>query len=321
VIRFVVATPLQAISAIEAGAALHLEPSRCELIVLQPPEPLGQRRMERVLHASTWGKRIEIGPASGGTSNARRTNAVRKLGKDRGLDAVVIGSYRDPLMRHLANAGAARRAEVVLIDEGFDTLRAAAQRAGGGADDLVDRKGLAAVVPLDLVEPARVRFVTMYDLQAGPDDPVLRHSFAWLRGRAGGAVRDRSALFVGTSLVESGAIDAAWYEDHVLAACAGGRVYVPHRLEHEDKLARLAKGGVSVRPLPGPIEFEVIETAWRPDSVTTIFSSALHTLPRLVDVPMRAVVPPTSAVAPEWQEALAARFNSLPVHAPTVVVA
>jgi hypothetical protein len=71
---------------------------------------------------------------------------------------------------------------------------------------------------------------------------VTAHDFAWTRSRFGPPRITKGADMVGTSLVETGVVDAERYLDAVrtLAKTHGATRYFAHRRESTEKLHRLA---------------------------------------------------------------------------------
>lgn len=325
-IRFVVQSPFQTLSAIEARHVLGVAPSDSELVVIQPNEPRGRTQLEQIASATTWGRRVDIEERSNARSVVRRISAVRRLGRDPDVTAVALGEYRSPLMRHLAATAEPRGVDILLLDDGVGTLLVRDLRCGDAVDAPNYRQravtqAARTLVPLRRAELASLHFVTFYDLRVGPSDQVTTHDFDWTRGRTPDVAASDRPMFVGTSLVESGAIDDDWYLRHVISTCSAHRsVYVPHRRESEPKLEHIRSAGIEIATLGGPMEFALIESGWLPERIDGLFSTVLHTLPRLLDSTIRCTRPPHSAVRPEWTDRIASLYRSLGEHAPTVQV-
>jgi len=171
--------------------------------------------------------------------------------------------------------GLVRPTELTVVDDGTATPELVREWAGGEAPDRW-RRPFAGV--------ARLRLFTCLpggDAGLAPAGvEVRRNTYAWLKGRwADPEVRDGVDL-VGSSLVESGVVDAEAYLVGVrrLVAKQGVTRYLAHSREPDRRLARIRALGVEV-VLPGlPLE---IELRRGPVNATLISlpSAVVHTLP------------------------------------------
>jgi hypothetical protein len=160
----------------------------------------------------------------------------------------------------------ARAGEVVVVDDGTATLEFAAQLVHGEplrrwhVRQSPLRAPLAASARRTLSR-SRLRLFTVMGVTALPGSRVDHHHYDWTRRRFGQPHVLRGTDVVGSSLVETGIVQAEAYLDAVaeLAGRAGaaGR-YFAHRREHPDKLRRLAQrtGLRVVRPRV-PLEIEL----------------------------------------------------------------
>ena len=114
-----------------------------------------------------------------------------------------------------------------------------------------------------------------------PGVTVTPHTFAWTRERFGPPRVTRGADMVGTSLVETGVVDADAYLEavHALVTTHGAKRYFAHRRESTEKLHRLAveTGLEIVRP---ELPLELIARRGPIGSTVLSFpSTVVHTLP------------------------------------------
>nr|WP_300142534.1 hypothetical protein [Propionicimonas sp.] len=160
----------------------------------------------------------------------------------------------------------ARAGEVVVVDDGTATLEFAAQLVHG--EPLRRWHARQSLLRMPLAHYARrhlgrtrLRLFTVMGVTALPGSRVDQHTYDWTRRRFGPPEVLRGTDVVGSSLVETGVVQAEAYLDAVAAlavrAGAAGR-YFAHRREHPDKLRRLARrtGLRIVRPRV-PLEIEL----------------------------------------------------------------
>jgi hypothetical protein len=110
---------------------------------------------------------------------------------------------------------------------------------------------------------------------------VTAHTFTWTRARFGPPRVTRSADMVGTSLVETGVVDADRYLDAVraLAGAHGATRYFAHRRESVEKLHRLAvETGLEVVRPDLPLEL-IARRGPIGRTVLSFPSTVVHTLP------------------------------------------
>lgn len=219
-------------------------------------------------------------------------------------ERLVVG---DPFSRFVqAVLPLADVAEVVVVDDGTATISFIAQLTRG---DRLSRWHLAESgreVVIDLLsEHARDFFMpskrdgrsievfTSMPVQAPPGTRQSANTFAWTRGRFGPPVVQDAADVIGTSLVETGVVDADRYLAGVVAVTErfGAGRYFAHRREDDAKLATIAaRTGLKVVRPDVPLEIAV-----RRGPVGRLMvsypSTVTHTLPLvLVDTPVELAV-------------------------------
>lgn len=184
--------------------------------------------------------------------------------------------------------------DVVVVDDGTATISFIAQLtrgdrltrwhlADGGRDVVVD---LLSDHARQFFTPSErdgrsVEVFTAMPVQAPKGTRQTANTFAWTRGRFGPPKLKDTADVIGTSLVESGVIDAERYLGGVAAVTKryGAGRYFAHRREDDAKLARIAAvTGVKVVRPDVPLEIAV-----RRGPVSRLMvsypSTITHTLP------------------------------------------
>ncbi|MFT4297033.1 MAG: hypothetical protein QM582_16645 [Micropruina sp.] len=219
-------------------------------------------------------------------------------------ERLVIG---DPFSRFVqAVLPLADVSDVVVVDDGTATISFIAQLtrgdrltrwhlAEGGRDVVID---LLSEHARDFFTPSKrdgrtVEVFTAMPVQGPEGTRQSANTFAWTRSRFGPPkVRD-TADVIGTSLVESGVVDADRYLAGVMAVAErfGAGRYFAHRRESDAKLATIEAGtGLTVVRPDVPLEIAV-----RRGPVSRLMvsypSTVTHTLPLvLVDTPVQLAV-------------------------------
>lgn len=161
----------------------------------------------------------------------------------------------------------ARPREVVVVDDGTATMEFAAQFAGGQPLQRWDAGARIGIARAPLARHARAFFrrtrpqlFTVMPV-AVPGSQAHRHEYDWTRRRFGPPAALRGLDVVGSSLVETGVVEAEPYLDAVTRLAsdpgAGGR-YFAHRREDPGKLRRLAQcSGLRIVRPKVPLEIEL----------------------------------------------------------------
>lgn len=288
-----VESPAQLLNVIELGRA---DPACAgvPIAVLAPaegPTRMQLRAMSEVArgvgHQVSWHE-----PRLGGASVARTVQALAS--ELSGIDHLVIGDPFSGMMQVIINLTRPRTATVV--DDGTATMEFARQWVTGEhlarwnqVATASHRRQIAALAREQIADTVRRRLSAASGCHLRvfsclpltlPKVEVIRNDFAWVRSVYAPPVVRPGADLVGTSLVESGVIEASAYLDAVgrLVARYGVDRYFPHRKEAAPKLAEIARLGVQVVDSTLPLE---IAARQGPISRTVVSfpSTVVHTLP------------------------------------------
>lgn len=305
-----VESPVQLLHVLEwAHARQTAEDTR--LIVL-PPTDQTSRDQLRVMgeFAEEEGIPVEwYGPRASALAGMRTLAALRPSLV--AASRLVVGDPFSGLIQTMLPAVGAR--DIVVIDDGTATMEFVSQLAAGVPLTRWDAHpaGRRALLRRPLVEharrfftPGRARRVDVFTVMPVAPMPGLgieMHGYDWTRRRFGPPRIMPGTDLVGTSLVESGVVEAEAYLDGVteLAATPGasGR-YFAHRREDPVKLRRLAqRSGLEIVRPAVPLEIE-LRRGPVGRRVVSFPSSVGYTLPLvLAEVPTAVTV---LDVVPTW---------------------
>ncbi|MFF6993593.1 hypothetical protein ACFY93_01315 [Streptomyces sp. NPDC008313] len=264
------------------------------LVVLSPTDPMTRGQLRRMAElAREEGHEVRWEEARGGT-----TAPFHTIG---GLAPLLRGAHRvvmgDPFSRYVQLLLTITRArELVVVDDGTATMEFVAQLARGERLVRWHRRG-GRPRPRDLLfapvsssarrrlTPTGSRSVEVFSSM--PIDPapegvrVTANDFSWTRARFGPPRVTKGADLVGTSLVETGVVDADRYLDAVraLAGAHGATRYFAHRRESVEKLHRLAtEAGLEIVRPDLPLEL-IARRGPIGRTIVSFPSTVVHTLP------------------------------------------
>ncbi|MFR9796299.1 hypothetical protein ACL02U_10405 [Streptomyces sp. MS06] len=264
------------------------------LVVLAPTDPMTRGQLRRMADlARDEGHTVRWEEARGGAAAPFRTVGAL-AGLLRHAERVVVG---DPFSRYVQLLLTITRAgSLVVVDDGTATMEFTAQLARGERLVRWHRKGgrrgprelLLAPVSSSArrrLTPDAARRVEVFSAMPIEETPegvgVTVNDFAWTRARFGPPRLTRSADLVGTSLVETGVVEADRYLDAVraLAATHGVTRYFAHRRESTEKLHRLAAAtGLEIVRPELPLEL-IARRGPIGRTILSFPSTVVHTLP------------------------------------------
>ncbi|MCX4983006.1 hypothetical protein [Streptomyces sp. NBC_00572] len=282
------------------------------VVVLSPTDPMSRGQLRRMAQlARDEGLTVHWQEARGGRGSLVRT--LRELARPlRSAERVIIG---DPFSRYvqlLLTLFAPRH--LTVVDDGTATMEYAAQIGRGERLVRWHRKGNGldprelVLAPVTLLAkrrlaPTRGRTVEVFTslpVEAPEGITVTENSYAWTRTRFGPPLLTGGADLVGTSLVETGVVDADHYDRVVaeLARTHGATRYFAHRRESAEKLHRIAvETGLQVVRPELPLEL-IARRGPIGRTVVSFPSTVVHTLPlALAGTGVKVAV---CEIAPEW---------------------
>ncbi|MEU9590537.1 hypothetical protein AB0D84_12525 [Streptomyces sp. NPDC048193] len=288
-----VESPVQLLNVLE-WAHTRAPGAELTLVVLSPVDPMTRGQLRRMAElARREGHEVRWEEARGGATAPFRT--VGSLTTPlRRADRVLMG---DPFSRYVQLLLTITRArDLVVVDDGTATMEFVTQLARGERLVRWHRKG-SRPGPRDLLfapvsrsarrrlTPARGRAVEVFSAMPVAETPdgvtVTANAFAWTRSRFGPPRITKGADMVGTSLVETGVVDADRYLDAVrsLAKAHGAARYFAHRRESTEKLHRLAvETGLEIVRPDLPLEL-IARRGPIGRTVLSFPSTVVHTLP------------------------------------------
>ncbi|MBZ4320573.1 hypothetical protein JNW98_14555 [Streptomyces sp. SCA2-4] len=266
------------------------------IVVLAPHDPMTRGQLRRMAElAREQGYRLRWEEARGGAGAPVQTIGGL-AGPLRAARRVVIG---DPFSRYVQLLLTLTRArELVVVDDGTATMEFVGQlargerfvrwhrhrggRAGWGAREIVFAPVSASARRMLTPNNRRsVELFTSMPVEPPPGVAVTANTFAWTRAAFGPPRLTRSTDLVGTSLVETGVVEAERYLEAVaaLAAAHGATRYFAHRRENTDKLRRIA-GRLGLEVVRPELPLELIARRGPIGRTVLSFpSTVVHTLP------------------------------------------
>jgi hypothetical protein len=296
---FILASPLQALNALEACAAFAIE--RPIAILVESVSELCNSQVRSILQDGGW---TDLRPIHirQGRLRKKYTNVsqvllalrTEKIGK------VFLGFYGD-LHLHLAQT-ISRNSEIYLLDDGVATLSLNHARANGGFDGrpLSGLQRFARNCVLGAVDGFRMppietlHYFTIYrGLHQNARNIVRLHGMERLRSICGGAMPNGEAWFLGLGSERIFKTQDLYLRElrRAVSQLAPATVrYIPHRYEPDDQISRISAAcGVEILKTDAPIELYLSRLTSVPSSISSFVSSALYTVGSLFPDKIRVI--------------------------------
>lgn len=281
-----VESPAQLLNVIEWAHVTLRSADELHVVVLGPKQPRTRLQLHRMVELATRESlTVDWCEVRRGVLGAVRevTGLSRVL---READRLVVGDPYSRSMQVLMSLTPAR--DVVVVDDGSATIEFAEQWAAGSRF-VRWHASRSSLLGRPLAEVARRRlgprsgtrvqiFTAMPVPEHGPE--IIRNEFAWARSRFAAPEVQPGADIIGTSLVETGVVDADHYlrAVRILATNHAANRYYAHRKESTEKLQAIAALGLDVIRADLPLE---LHARRGPVSqlVISFPSTVVHTLP------------------------------------------
>ena len=293
---FLLASPLQALNAIEARHEFGLPDSSCHLVSFRSESSRNDRQTEDIVQQAAWAGRGTVGYGGNGFRCwQERFNEVNVIaaGMER-ADRLFMGDYASDLMRHLAHRAGARK--FVVLDDGNSTLRIDRARRDPAVPyhfmphsfaDWVKHLAKTRLCGTNRSLLDRLTFFTVYGLEPDYRTEVVPNTYRHLRGRLHVLSVNEETHFLGAALPDKNLMSEDVYLSYLQRALSrlgsGPVVYWPHRLETASKLARISSElGIEVRESTMPVECRLCSAPSVPKLIAGFFTSAFDTCRALV---------------------------------------
>ena len=305
---FLVKTPLQLLNAIEARHHYRLHKDDCVLILMADRKSQAQlRNLANVVEE--WGYVADLNHVpllfskplrkQGATGlldkfwkfklfskslfYVPRLNRIRRqLGE---VNYFFVGYARYSYMKHLVNITPHKC--VVALDDGNATIQLVKERndATVNISNNTFSKRIKSylkqhVQAIKLDDYKRLEFFTIYDVEPGERDTVVKNSFSYLHDKSASLEVTKKVYFIGSPIAETGILAQYEYLDHLkrVKSYYKGKelVYITHRREKPENLSAIyEKLGLNVVQFDYPIEYQLAVIGPRPLIIASFISSAL----------------------------------------------
>lgn len=313
---FLVKTPLQLLNAVEAKYHFSLKTEDCVLIIM------GDRKSQPQIlnlakHIHEWGQILILKKTSLFFGNplaqndglslldriwasklfsksffyVRRLNRIsRYLGE---VEYIFVGYARYIYMRHFINITPHK--EVYLLDDGNGTIQLAKER----------REQVDSVASLSLLkkikllgkrylqgvkdkEAERLGYFSIYDIQSGPNDFVVKNTFERLRKLSASREPEDVVYFIGSPVSETRIMSQSDYLKNIAKVRDYYRdkefIYIGHRRESKANLEEIARElNIRVINFDFPLEYQLAVVGPKPKVLASFVSSALDSCRLILD--------------------------------------
>ena len=200
------------------------------------------------------------------------------------VENIFIGDYQDGLSRHFSNK--LKSANTYLLDDGFATLLINQKLNNGSISNNKDYlKYLISGFKYSYKVKNEIKFFTFFEHDMIRES--IQHSFEILTNERTLVFFDDELYFLGSPVVEDGILSESKYlglvHDYLLSSNCTNKYYLPHRREKKNKIKKIIdKTGVETLCVNLPVEIYLLKNKIEPSVVTSLFSTALYTLSKIL---------------------------------------
>jgi len=278
---FIVASPLQLLNSIEACS--HFKTRNNVLILIKTQDKNNILQMENLLGIFHWDKIISIELPQ---TNLQRLlfsttvkNKLQDLIQDH-IEKVFVGEFRSDHITHIVNYLNAKK--TYLVDDGTAVL----------FYDIYIKRTFKTTVraffyklfyyKLNIID---FTFFTIFDLK---EKQIVKNNYKYIKNIFQEKKYENSVFFIGQPLVELGMINENNYKlqiKKILQSYENKKfIYILHRRQNEKFIKKLSlELGFEYKRLEQLIELEMVLTSTIPSDFATFYSTAIVTLPKLID--------------------------------------
>lgn len=279
---FLVYTPYQFLSAIEARHSLQQPDDECILVhVLNPDDKRAAGQIASMMRPSEWSRVEQLELENSKFKFRLNRRKIDRLFRTFGsMDRLYFASPSYYFGNHAAHQY--KPAEVIILDDGTANQEVYDYRFGSPTHNEVVRVAKIWVYLLffgiHFYPFPKLTFYSIYDLKLHPGDRLIRHDFRYLRSKMKSCDRDETVYFAGGCLVDLGIVSKENYFSwlgQIRDYFPGQRiVYVPHRLEAPERLKELAEAfKLEIAVLDVPMEVHFVGLKTLPGTLAGFYST------------------------------------------------
>ncbi len=284
---FIVRTPMQIVSAIEAMHYFHS--SNNTLVIIYNKKKNNFKQIQKIIdifHLATLFKNIIEVKSTQPSKFLLTLKLIRKF-KKHSYNKLFIGLYDSMGKLFLANLS---YQQAYLIDDGTATIVAHQHIVRTMHSQTVGSKELRALFfGLHTQHRTPLHFFTLFHLTPYSDETIITHRFEYLKQRFTQQYHHSTTIYLlGQNLTDVAIVSAEKYLCYIQQILKHypdrNIVYIPHRLETlHPELYALQHSKFTVMHNTMPIELYFLTNRIYPNHIISFFTSALYTLNILFD--------------------------------------
>lgn len=294
---FFVCSPLQLVNASEARHQLNLDHQECHLIILDFYGRQNYLQIKKTLELYKW-EHLEIISYTYQLKLAQLRQLlkikkrIKNTFKDHEINNIIIGEYNAFEVRSIVNA--LKTKDIYLVDDGNGTItviRDISTRTSKVTLKALIRYYFYSAFGLNVDEYEKIKLFSYYDFLVDKKRfpyPITTNKLELTKALNTRKTKSSTIIYLGNKFVENRLMTEEVYFEilasiiQYLKAKDGMDtkiIYYPHRGESEGKIQKMQDSFDIITCQPElPVELFILQADYRPNLVTTIFSSALSSI-------------------------------------------
>ena len=291
---YIVESPLQLLSAIEARSAFKAE--KHFLVVRYYKNKKTNAQLKRLLSLAKWDEVYEYKFYISTEFQALFFIRLIKVLKNNCMEfeSIFIGEYRSEYMWMFLN-NLLHKARY-LLDDGNVTIEVQKNYLTRKKLNIFTSSSVINIMisffKLNKAKSNSINLFTMFELTPHKNQIVISNNFNDLSSKmVGKSITDESVVyFIGANLVELGIVTEDYFIEAMYKIRAyykkmgKAMIYIPHRREGRGKLNNVTDLGIFVENFINPVELEFLYKKIRPHHIASFYSTALYSLKKIYNI-------------------------------------
>lgn len=294
---YVVSSPFQCVSAIEARTQLGLDNNILVVIYYSKDGKENYLQMREIFGLLKWENVVEIGLGVKNSKFFEYINIIKKLKKYK-YDNVFIGHFSQFQTILLSNLSINN---IYSIDDGVITLRLHKEELNPYLNSKIKFLKKIKMLRYSLLllktkfDKSRINYFTMFDIKPYYGEKIIKNEFMFMREHSLDKKQSSLVYFLGQPLYEVGILKKDDYFEYIKCIKEYYKhqritvVYIPHRREQETQSLKVLEDDYfKLKKLSTAVEVYLFKHDWLPKEVCSFVSTGLISLQNIFNMQTKA---------------------------------
>ncbi|MDY0123319.1 polysialyltransferase family glycosyltransferase [Sulfurimonas sp.] len=296
---FIVSSPFQCISALEAKTQLALENNIIVAVYYSNDGSNTHKQMREIFKLSEWNEIVEIGLERKKSKYFEYISIINKLKQYEYKNVFTghFGQFQNILLSNLITS------KIYALDDGSATLRWHKSELNPNIKSEVKFSKKMKILRYSLIglktyfDRKRVNYFTMFDLKPYYGETIVQNKFIFMRRYTANKTVDNSTVyFIGQPLYGEKLVEKNVYFEFLenikryFVKQNKKIIYIPHRREENlEEFGNIIDDNFKIQRLPTSVEIHLLSLDILPAGICSFYSTALFSINKIFNIDTIAV--------------------------------